>query len=306
MRRKESEFGEWELTDISPTTLKMFYECHKKFHYRYIREEKTHNGSANLQGLSVHEVALEEYMGGGVQDVEALVDLIGMDFASRCETGDPRDYKTKIPVTPMEIMQGVEQVKTWARGFLNTLKTGKTPYGDPFNMPDVKATEQELCCEVELENGMKIRLRGYTDLVFDDDSLGDLKLASDYFTARWSESKALSEYQPVMYAKMHGTDTFRYVIIDKKMNFKKREAYSPDVRVIEVKLDRIHFDRLLEDIEYFVQSVDLFNEYENGFSPCRPIYDGENKQNIGQPAKTFCTQLCGFKEICFKENFCGE
>ena len=306
MGRKESQFGPWEMTDISPSKLKMFFECPKKFYYRYIRRLPTHNGIANLQGLSLHEVALEEYMGGGVNDVEALVDLIAMDFESRCETGDPRDYHNKEPVDAADIMEATEQLKVWARGFLNTLKEGKDPYGEAFKMPDVKATEQELCCEITLKDGSQIRLRGYTDLIFDDESLGDLKLASDWWMGVWTHAKALGEYQPVMYAKMHGTDTFRYLIVDKKKNFKTGDAYSPNVRLIDVKLSPKHFDRLLEDLEYFVKSVDLFNEYEDGYFPAKAIYGGESRKTAGKTEKNFCGQLCGFKDICYKENFCEE
>ena len=74
-------------------------------------------------------------MGGGVQDIDALVDLIAMDFESRCETGDPRDWNTKEPCDKADIMQATEQLKVWAKGFLNALKSGKDPYGEPFNLP---------------------------------------------------------------------------------------------------------------------------------------------------------------------------
>ncbi len=298
----DSEFGAWEKTDISPSKLKQFNECPKKFYYKYVRREKTHNGLANLQGLSLHEISLEEYMGGGVQDIDALVDLIAMDFESRCETGDPRDWNTKEPCDKADIMQATEQLKVWAKGFLDALKSGKDPYGEPFNLPDVKATEVELCKEIELKDGTKLRIRGFADFVFDDESLGDLKLASDYWRAVWTEARALGELQPVMYAKMHGTDTFRYVIVDKKKS-RTGDAYSPNVRIIEVKLDQKHFDRLLDDLEYFVQSTDLLNDYENGYFPCRPLYGGETKAKAGMTEKNFCDQMCSFKEICYKENF---
>tara|TARA_B100000029_G_scaffold483187_1_gene534133 strand:- start:119 stop:973 length:855 start_codon:yes stop_codon:yes gene_type:complete len=281
----------------------MWNECPKKYFYKYVRKERTHNGIANLQGLSLHEIALEEYMGqGGVQDVDALVELIAMDFVSRCESGDPRDYNTKEPVTEGDILQATEQLKVWSKGFLNAVKDGKDPYGEPFQLPDVKATEVELCRELELSDGTMIRIRGFADFIFDDESLGDLKLASDYFRAVWTEARALSEVQPVMYAKMHGTDTFRYVIVDKK-KARHGDAYSPNVRIIEVKLTEKHFNRLMENIEYFVANTDVLNDHENGVFPCRPLYGGETKAKAGMTEKNFCDQMCGFKEICFKENF---
>ena len=35
----DSEFGAWEKTDISPSKLKQFNECPKKFYYKYVRRE---------------------------------------------------------------------------------------------------------------------------------------------------------------------------------------------------------------------------------------------------------------------------
>ena len=70
-----------------------------------------------------------------------------------------------------------------------------------------------------------------------------------------------------------------------------------------MKLGQKHFDRLLDDLEYFVQSTDLLNDYENGYFPCRPIYGGETKAKAGMTEKNFCDQMCSFKDICYKENF---
>ena len=46
----ESPHGPWEKTDISPSKLKMFKDCPKKYEYRYVRREKSYTGAAALQG----------------------------------------------------------------------------------------------------------------------------------------------------------------------------------------------------------------------------------------------------------------
>ena len=78
---KESEFGNWEKTDISPSKLKTWMTCPKQFDYKYVTKAPSHSGLAMLQGSSMHDVFLEEFLQGGEQNVEALVEPNGVRFA---------------------------------------------------------------------------------------------------------------------------------------------------------------------------------------------------------------------------------
>ena len=57
------------------------------------------------------------------------------------------------------------------------------------------------------------------------------------------------------------------------------------------------------DLEYFVETVDLLNNHENGHFPPRPEYNGQTKATAGNPKEQFCGKLCDFKDECWKRNF---
>lgn len=299
----DSPYGKWESTDISPSKLKLFKDCPKKYEYRYVRREKTYSGAASMQGSSAHKVFLEEFLGGGIDDIEFLIEMMLDDLKHRLDTEDPRDYKSKLPLTQFEKFDAVEELRVWGEGLLQAYKDRKDSYGNELKLPDVKETEIEGCTELYLPNiDAHIRIRGYIDLVFEDGSLGDLKLASDYWKAIWTLGKAISEDQPAMYSKMLGTRKFRYLIVDKKRDSKK-QAKAPVVRTIDFEVTDADMDRLMIDLEHFIKTVDLMNNHENGYFPPRPEYNGQTKATAGKPAEQFCGKLCDFKEICYRENF---
>ena len=300
---KESPHGPWEKTDISPSKLKMFKDCPKKYEYRYVRKEKSYTGAAALEGSSVHQVFLEEFLAGGVDDTEFLLEMMADDLRIRLDTEDPREWHSKLPLNSAQKFDSIADMRIWAEGLLNAVKNGEDSYGNPLKLPATIDTEVEGCVELTLPNiEAKIRLRGYIDLVFEDDALGDLKLASDYWKAIWTLGKAITEDQPVMYSKMMGTRKFRYLIVDKKKDNKKR-AKPPVVRTIEMEITDKDFERLIADLEHFVKTVDLMNDHKNGVFTPRPEFNGQTKATAGQPQAQFCGKLCDFKEICYRENY---
>ena len=299
----DSPYGKWEPTDISPSKLKMFKDCPKKYEYRYVRREKSYSGAASMQGSSAHKVFLEELLDGGVDDIEFLLEMMVDDLKHRLDTEDPRDYKSKLPLTEGEKFEAMQDLKVWGEGLLKAYINGEDSYGNILKLPKVKETEIEGCTEVYLPNiDAHIRIRGYIDIEFEDGSLADLKLASDYWKAIWTLGKAISEDQPAMYSKMMDTRKFRYLIVDKKKD-RTKAAKAPVVRTIDFEVTDTDMERLMQDLEHFVKTVDLMNGHENGVFPPRPEYNGQTKQTAGKPEMQFCGKLCDYKEICFKENF---
>ena len=123
---KESEFGGWEKTDISPSKLKTWMTCPKQFDYKYVTKAPSHSGLAMLQGSSMHDVFLEEFLQGGEQNVEGSRGAMELDLRERIANSDPRDYKTGNKVDILEIENCIEQVKIWVKDFLMPSRTVKT------------------------------------------------------------------------------------------------------------------------------------------------------------------------------------
>ena len=236
------------------------------------------------------------------ENINDLLDLLVMDLEARMETEDPRDYKTKLPVDAADKMQAIDQLRTWGKGLLEAIRDGADSYGNALVLPDTEETEVEGCVEVTTPRGHKLRLRGFIDLVFEDGSIGDLKLASDYFKAIWTLARAISEHQPAMYAKMTGMTTFRYLIVDKK-KARDNSAYPPVVRTIDFEVTEADFERLLKDLDELVMVSDLLNDYENGLFSPNPEYNCQTKATAGDTKANFCGKMCDFKDIGYNENF---
>jgi hypothetical protein len=302
---KTSEHGKWELTDISPSKLKTWMTCPKQFDYKYVTRAPSHSGLAMLQGSSLHDVTLEEFLQGGEQNVEALVELMELDLRERIANSDPRDYKTGKKVDVLEIESCIEQLKVWGKGLLDALKTGKDSYDNDLNLKEIVAVEiEKKPLEVNLpKSGMTIRIRGFIDYIDEEGTPGDLKLASNYYKAVWTVARAITEVQAVMYRMLvGGPGAFEYLIVDKKQNNKK-QAFSPTVRKVRFEVSQRDIDRVIDTLDAFVTQTDLANGYENGFFPPIPEYNGETKADAGKTERNFCGKLCSFKDICYKENF---
>lgn len=302
---KPSEHGKWELLDISPSKLKKWLTCPKQFEYQYIIKPPSFTGLPALQGSSLHDVFLEEFLQGGEQGVDALLDLMEIDLRDRIENADPRDYKTQRKVDVLEIETCIEQIRTWGKGLIETFQNGKTPYGESFNVPNVVAVEVEKKpLEITLpRTGVTIRIRGFIDYITEDGIPGDLKLASDYYKAVWTLARAITEVQAVMYRMLvGGPGLFEYLIVDKKRN-RQGQAFAPSVRRIQFEVTERDIDRVIDTLDAFVSQTDVVNGYENGFFPPNPEYNGETKADAGKSEINFCGKLCSFKEICYKENF---
>ena len=301
----DSEHGKWELTDISPSKLKTWMTCPKQFDYKYVTRAPSHSGLAMLQGSSLHDVTLEEFLQGGEQNVKALVELMELDLRERIANSDPRDYKTGKKVDVLEIEACIEQLQIWGKGLLDAINNGKDSYDNELGLKEIVAVEiEKKPLEVTLpKSGMNIRIRGFIDYIDEEGTPGDLKLASNYWKAVWTVARAITEVQAVMYRMLlGGPGPFEYLIVDKKAN-NKGQAFSPTVRKVRFEVTQRDIDRVIDTLDAFVTQVDLANGYENGFFPPIPEYNGESKKDAGKTELNFCGKLCSFKDICFKENF---
>ncbi|MAD58665.1 MAG: hypothetical protein CMK44_08870 [Porticoccus sp.] len=301
----DSPYGPWQNTDLSPSKMKIYNDCTQKFKYRYVDKIRGPTGGAALQGSSLHEIFLEEFLVGGIQDADTLLDMMEMDLKHRLDTQDPRDYRSGLPLTEGEKAEFILQLRIWGKSLLHAMMKGEDHYGNKLNLPNVTETEVEGCVEVYLPRAdTTVRLRGYIDLVFEDGSIGDLKLASDYWLAVWTLAKALSEHQPAMYAKMTGLNKFRYLIADKKKN--RAGPQEASIRCIDLRVTEKMHENLMKTLEEFVMVTDVLNGYENGIFKPNPEYNGQSKANAGQTKTNFCGKLCDYKEMCFEENFSQE
>lgn len=298
----DSPFGPWLPTDLSPSKVSTWKQCPWQYAGKYVWRLPRTSGAASMQGSALHKVYLEEFLAGGVEDIDFLVDMVADDLEHRLKTQDPRDYNTKLPLTEAERFDAISDVRIWARGLIAAHMSGEDGYGNKFKLPEIEDTEIEVCKEVVLpKSGRVVRIRGFVDFLFKDGTIGDLKLASDYYKSIWTLGKALTEDQPAMYGKMMGSEGFRYIIVDKRKA--KGRATTPSVRSIEFELTLKDFERMIADIEEFVDGSDILNGYENGHFPPRPLYDGNTKKNTGHPEMQFCGKLCDFKEQCWNANF---
>ena len=302
----DSEFGRWQVTDISPSKLAKWMTCPRQFWYRYVdpRRLPTFLGPWLPMGSALHEVVLEEYLAGGIDDSEALRDLVVSDFIIRCKTQDI--YENGEPISEASIMRHADDLSTCAYGLIETLRTGKDPYGEPFELPPIKATEVEVCYPVDLKDGT-LRVRGMADMMFEDDTYADLKMASDWNKVIWKIGKAITEIQPMAYSAGNEANRFTYTILDKCKD-RSKTAISPRIRNIEFELTPKSYERFTALLENFARSVDLFGTevYKDGVFPATPAYKGETfKSDVDKPEVTFCGHLCDYKEHCFRESFDG-
>ena len=305
MSWRNSEHGEWEMTDLSPSKLSKWMTCPKQFEYQYIIHATSHSGLAMLQGSSLHDVVLEEYLQDGEQNIEALIELMELDLRERIADSDPRDYKSGKKVDVLEIEACIEAIRIWGKGLLEAFRDGKDSYDNKFDAPKVVATEiEKKPLEVILpKSQMTIRIRGFIDYIDEDGVPGDLKLASNYYKAVWTVARAITQVQAIMYRMLlGGPGPFEYLIVDKKQN-QKRQAFAPTIRKIRFEVTQRDIDRVIDTLDAFVTQTDLANNYENGFFPPIPEYNGETKADAGKNERNFCGKLCSFKEICYKENF---
>ena len=126
--------------------------------------------------LLLTKSSLKSLFDGGVDDIESLLEMMLDDLRHRLDTEDPRDYKSKLPLTPSEKFDALQDLKVWGEGLLNAFinKADSFGHGNELVLPEVKETEIEGCTEVYLPSlEASIRIRGYIDLVFVDGSLGD-------------------------------------------------------------------------------------------------------------------------------------
>ena len=299
-----SDYGRYGPLDVSPSRVKKWLTCPKQFEYQYVRRVKSSTGLAAMQGTALHDVFLEEMLRGGCQDVAALVDLTEITFRDALEHETPCDYNTGEPVDMFAKEVAVDQLRIWAKGLFDAYINGEDSYGNKLVLPEVVATEVEKApYEIHLpKTGVTLRIRGHIDFILETGGIGDLKLASDYYLGVWTLARALGEIQPAMYRMMVGSPgPFTYLIVDKKKG--RTSAHSPVVRTIDFEVTPEDFDRTVELLEAFVHGTQVHNEYEGGYFPAVPDYNGETKKDAGKTEWNFCGKMCSFKKICYNENF---
>ena len=71
------DWGDWRRHDISPSRLKTFSDCPRKYFYQYVQKIKTPNRLFFLSGNVFDEIAMEEFRADPSQDVEPIVELAG-------------------------------------------------------------------------------------------------------------------------------------------------------------------------------------------------------------------------------------
>ena len=220
----DSPYGPWQNTDLSPSKMKIYNDCTQKFKYRYVDKIRGPTGGAALQGSSLHEIFLEEFLVGGIQDVDALLDMMEMDLKHRLDTQDPRDYKTGLPLTEGEKAEFILQLRIWGKSLLYAMMKGEDHYGNKLDLPNVTETEVEGCVEVYLPRAdTTVRRRGYIDLVFEDGSIGTV-----HYFANGPKSFPKERLEVFVDGKTLQLDNFRKLSGFGWAGFKKMNLWKQD------------------------------------------------------------------------------
>ena len=111
----DSPYGKGEPVTFSPSKLKMFKDCPKKYEYRYVRREKSYSGAASMQGSSAHKVFLEELLDGGVDDIDFLLEMMMDDLKHRLDRGSQR-LQIEAPTYSFEKFEAMQDLKVWGEG----------------------------------------------------------------------------------------------------------------------------------------------------------------------------------------------
>ena len=316
------DWGDWRRQDISPSRLKTFSDCPRKYFYQYVQKIKTPNRLYFLSGNVFDEIAMEEFRADPSQDVEPIVELAGDILHIRikeaaADLDKPLLNLDSSPVTEAQGLQEVMDFRTWTRGFLLAWQNGEDHLGNRFQMPPIADTQVQCIWPIQID-GQTIRINGFADITHTDGSVTDLKMASYWKSSRWTSGRIMSELQWVPYSQALNSNKFRYIVTDKhKSGWKdKRKADAPTVRTFDVDVYPQDVDNFKDLVTSFVRTTDFLNDHLDGVFPPKPQYKGDetafgqeaSKKKFNEyslPQVNFCRKLCDFKDTCFKECFGG-
>lgn len=312
-----SEQTKWEKTDLSPSRLKMWLDCPKKYEYNYVQRIKTGDRDFFFMGNVMDEVVLEEFRHDIGQAIEPIIQIAGDELLFRMKNSETLVHglgaKAGQPFTEEEMLRVVMDFRTWARGFLSAIQNGEDTHGNKLSLPPITDMQVECFWPIEID-GQKIRVRGYADMLHSDGSVTDLKMASAWAPVRWTHGRILSELQWVMYSQGLNSNRFRYLVVDKLKTgrWPNQVAGPPSVRLLSTDVYPQDVQNIKDIIVQFVRSTDFLNFHENGVFPPKPNYNGVANK-MGREVKelkltenNFCQNLCDYKERCFNDCFGGD
>ena len=323
--------GTWKKGDLSPSSLKMWLDCPRKWFYNYKRKIRGGDRDFFLMGNVFDEVLFEEFRHDIGQDIDPIIDLAADELKYRMKTSETLlrgDGVANSPVlnpdtlefegrkfTDDEIRDTVSMFRVWSRGLLKAVQDGEDGYGNKVNLPGIEEMQVECTYPIEVD-GQTIRLRGYADILHTDGSVTDIKMASAWAPVMWTHGRVLSELQWLVYSLALNTTTFKYLVVDKlkQGRWPKQEAKAPSVRVITNHVYPRDVQHLKDIVTQFVRSTDYMTmgADNKGVFPPKPDYRGVQNA-LGRKTdemlltqNNFCQQLCDYKPLCFKECFSGE
>ena len=312
---------DWKPEYLSPSRINQWKKCPAQYKFDRIDKVKTPGREYFATGNVFDQVVFEEFRLDMGQEIEPIVQVAGDELYHRLKTDETLRHattqgkKANEPFTDEDIRSSVMNFRTWTRGFLDALSKGEDYKGNKVLFPAVKDTQ--VLCKWPIEiDGKKVTIAGYADILHEDGSVSDLKMASTWNKIAWSMGRVLAdEIQWIAYSQALNTNTFRYIIMEKQMTGKwpNRKASTPTVKVIKVDITPRDIERFKDLVTSFLRETDFLNGHKNGVFPPRPAYEGNLKDvfNRNDPQKAltqvnFCTKLCDFKEQCYKENFSGD
>lgn len=316
-----NKFAGWQKNDISPSRLKMWLDCPRKYFYNYIQHLYKPGRTFFLSGNVFDEIAMEMFREDTSQPVEPIVQLAGEVLRDRLDhnsewykknlvRGINRDATfddlKKLDGSTVSLEEREKEVldfRTWTRGFLQAWQNGEDSFGNKLNMLPIVDTQVECIWPIKIE-GQTVRIHGYADILHDDGSVTDLKMASDWHTSIWTAGRIMSELQWVPYSQALNTNDFRYIVTHKHKKFfkKQRQAASPSVQTFDVTVYPNDIERFKDMVTEFVRSTDFLNGHENGVFPAIPEYGGNAYGWGGSPKKNKCKNKDEAGNICGHEN----
>ena len=313
------DYSTWQKNDISPSRLKMWMDCPRKYFYNYVQHLPKPGRDFFISGNVFDEIAMEMFREDPSQDVEPIVDLAGNVMRERLDHNSEWYKKNLIrgreatfddlkklngePMSLEEREKAVLDFRTWTRGFLTAWQNGEDFLGNKLSMLPIADTQVECIWPIQIE-GRTVRIHGYADILHEDGSVTDLKMASDWHTSIWTSGRIMSEMQWVPYSQALNTNDFRYIVTHKhKTGYKdKRKAGQPTVETFEVTVYPSDVERFKDLVTQFVRSTDFLNGHENGVFPAVPEYGGNALGWGGAPRKNICKNKTEAGKACKHEN----
>ena len=222
--------GTWKKGDLSPSSLKMWLDCPRKWFYNYKRKIRGGDRDFFLMGNVFDEVLFEEFRHDIGQNIDPIIDLAADELKYRMRTSETLlrgDGVANSPIlnpdtlefegrkfTEEEIRQTVSMFRIWSRGLLKAVQDGEDSYGNKVNLPGIEDMQVECTYPIEVD-GQTIRLRGYADILHTDGSVTDIKMASAWAPVMWTHGRVLSELQWLVYSLALNNTTFKYLVVDK-------------------------------------------------------------------------------------------